>query len=200
VVPDKAVPAKAVPAKAVPAKAVPAARGHTTLLASRHPVLKDTYWFPENGFVVDKDSKSVVGKCVDDKVLPLTEEDETECRDRNLRVGIPTTPPAKVLPLHVAALGLVHNPIPTTPPAEAPPAEVLPLHVAALGLVHNPVDELKMDALTVTDNAKPFGECEKCKKKFKIEGKCYQKHYDNCGKVGYVDPDDTISEGGTGMG
>ncbi len=99
---------------------------------------------------------------------------------------VPATPPAKA------------------PPAKAPPAKVLPLHVEALGLVPDAVDELPLGALTVTDNAKTLGECENCKKKYKNEGAWYQLHIEGCGKVGHVDPpdenDDTLSDGGTGMG
>ncbi len=187
--PAKVVPATP-PAKAKPANAVPAAR-YRDLLARRHPVFKDTYWFPENGFVVDIVSKSVVGKCVDDKVLPLTEEDEAECQRLGVKVGIFTeppaeAPPAKAMPLHVEALGLSA----TVAPAAV---EVLPPHVAALGLVPDPVDELKMDVLSFTDNAKPFGVCSWCKKKFKIEGKWYKKHIADCEITpGFVD--DTFSE------
>ena len=84
-------------------------------------------------------------------------------------------------------------------PVKEKPAKATPTKVSSAFLIlPDPVDELKMDALTVA--VKATYQCPKCKKTYKKDGACLQTHIEKCGTLGYVDPDDTISDGGTGMG
>ena len=85
-------------------------------------------------------------------------------------------------------------------PAKVTPSKVTPSKVKApvTGVVPDPVEELQMGALSVT--VKATHECSKCKKTYKNDGVWFQNHVEKCGTLGYVDPDDTVSENGTGLG
>ena len=129
VTPAKVTPAKVEPAKVEPVKVTPvkvaqkvvpakvAVPVNQTRVLRKHMVL-EKLWHQESGFVFHSaQNRIVVGKCIDDKLYPLTEDDKTECRKWGFQFD--TIPPDPVpiddpLQLQMAAMSVDNKPTPMT--------------------------------------------------------------------------------------
>jgi hypothetical protein len=113
----KVTPAQVTPAKVTPAQVTPGKVAAPVRVLRRHKTL-DQLWHSESGFVFHSaQNRIVVGKCIDDKLHPLTEDDKPECRKWGFQFD--TIPPAPApiddpLTLKMAAMSVDNKPKPMT--------------------------------------------------------------------------------------